>query len=434
MGKKFQIVYQLKKKRLKPESNMSITFKEWQKNLQEMNKADVPAYLRKKKGEEPLTLKDVKGPRPDSISSKEALAKSRNEELKGNQHKLDKNKNGKLDAHDFKLLRKEESEELDEISKSTLGSYVKKATVDSTISRKIATDFDHRAKSAKKQDMKDVNTNIANDFKTKSFKRQDNINKAVDRLTKEETDLEEACGYKKPMEEGEMTDTDMKQREKIVKGMKKNYKDFVAKYGDKAKSVMYATATKMAMKEAKDEEEDEKDEVSTADKKVGKDGRKYSAHKIVFNKGEEDGKHVTEELAMIEDALNEEITYFIEAMIDYSDFQGKLDSYKKAGIRVVDYKHGSDKAHIITIDKEGVKRKINFKPTGVSMQNLGKHEGEDTDDEGSKVKKGDNQPAVKRGRGRPKGSASGARQQGTGTKKEYGGLPFHSLNLPNRNK
>ena len=32
------------------------------------------------------------------------------EELKGNQHKLDKNKNGKLDAHDFKLLRKEESE------------------------------------------------------------------------------------------------------------------------------------------------------------------------------------------------------------------------------------------------------------------------------------------------------------------------------------
>lgn len=35
------------------------------------------------------------------------------EELKGDQHKLDKNKNGKLDKHDFKLLRKEEVE-LDE--------------------------------------------------------------------------------------------------------------------------------------------------------------------------------------------------------------------------------------------------------------------------------------------------------------------------------
>ena len=32
------------------------------------------------------------------------------EALKGNQHKIDKNKNGKIDAHDFKLLRKEESE------------------------------------------------------------------------------------------------------------------------------------------------------------------------------------------------------------------------------------------------------------------------------------------------------------------------------------
>lgn len=35
------------------------------------------------------------------------------EELKGKQHKLDKNKNGRLDAHDFELLHKEE-EELDE--------------------------------------------------------------------------------------------------------------------------------------------------------------------------------------------------------------------------------------------------------------------------------------------------------------------------------
>ena len=32
------------------------------------------------------------------------------EALKGNQHKIDKNKNGKVDAHDFKLLRKEEQE------------------------------------------------------------------------------------------------------------------------------------------------------------------------------------------------------------------------------------------------------------------------------------------------------------------------------------
>jgi len=40
--------------------------------------------------------------------------KSFMEALKGNQHKIDKNKNGKVDAHDFKLLRKEETEELEE--------------------------------------------------------------------------------------------------------------------------------------------------------------------------------------------------------------------------------------------------------------------------------------------------------------------------------
>ena len=42
------------------------------------------------------------------------------EELKGNQHKIDKNKNGKIDGHDFKLLRKEDVEELDELSAGLL--------------------------------------------------------------------------------------------------------------------------------------------------------------------------------------------------------------------------------------------------------------------------------------------------------------------------
>ena len=69
--------------------------------------------------------------------------------LKGNQHKIDKNKNGKVDGHDFKLLRKEEKEEemceqcdmpesecdcdhkeLEELSKDTLKSYLGKSITD----------------------------------------------------------------------------------------------------------------------------------------------------------------------------------------------------------------------------------------------------------------------------------------------------------------
>jgi len=87
--------------------------------------------------------------------------KSFMEALKGKQHKIDKNKNGEIDAHDFKLLRKEEEE----------------------------------------------------------------------------------------LEEAKMSDADMAERERIVKGMKKNLAGFKASYGDRAKEVMYATATKQAMKE-----------------------------------------------------------------------------------------------------------------------------------------------------------------------------------------
>jgi hypothetical protein len=46
-----------------------------------------------------------------------------------------------------------------------------------------------------------------------------------------------------------MSDAEMKKREDIVKGMKKNKADFQKRYGDRWKSVMYATATKSAMKE-----------------------------------------------------------------------------------------------------------------------------------------------------------------------------------------
>jgi len=58
----------------------------------------------------------------------------------------------------------------------------------------------------------------------------------------------EAAGCK-TMKEAEMTDAQMKKREEIVKSMKKSKGDFEKRYGDRAKDVMYATATKMAMKE-----------------------------------------------------------------------------------------------------------------------------------------------------------------------------------------
>jgi len=79
----------------------------------------------------------------------EAAAKVlQQEQLKGNQHRIDANKNGKVDAHDFKLLRagkkpemkKEEVEQLDEVGdtpagRKALGSYVTKAIADKSKDR-----------------------------------------------------------------------------------------------------------------------------------------------------------------------------------------------------------------------------------------------------------------------------------------------------------
>ena len=51
------------------------------------------------------------------------------------------------------------------------------------------------------------------------------------------------------IDERQMTEPEMKKREEIVKSMKKGMAGFKQRYGERAKSVMYATATKQAMKD-----------------------------------------------------------------------------------------------------------------------------------------------------------------------------------------
>ena len=48
------------------------------------------------------------------------------------------------------------------------------------------------------------------------------------------------------IEERELSKSEKKEKEKVVKGMKKSKSDFKRRYGDDAESVMYATATKIA--------------------------------------------------------------------------------------------------------------------------------------------------------------------------------------------
>jgi hypothetical protein len=82
--------------------------------------------------------------------------------------------------------------ELDELSKTTLGSYVKKSSRDSRITRKIAADFENKADRARSPGMKAASNELSGRYKSKSFQRQAGLEKAVDRLTKEEVEIEES--------------------------------------------------------------------------------------------------------------------------------------------------------------------------------------------------------------------------------------------------
>ena len=146
---------------------------------------------------------------------------------------------GVKDTRGPRGVTQEEVEELDELSNSTLGSYAKKASRDATITRKIAADFEHQGKRAKSPGMKAASDEISQKYKEKSWKRRDGVDKAVDRLTKEEAEMNERS----------LSPAEKDAVEVNVMSMKKNLAGFKARYGKDAKSVMYATATKQAKKD-----------------------------------------------------------------------------------------------------------------------------------------------------------------------------------------
>ena len=77
---------------------------------------------------------------------------------------------------------------IDELSKATLGSYAKKASRTATVDRKIAGDFENQANKSRTPSMKAASQSLADKWKSKAWKRLNNIDKAIDRVTKEEVE------------------------------------------------------------------------------------------------------------------------------------------------------------------------------------------------------------------------------------------------------
>ena len=88
-------------------------------------------------------------------------------------------------------------------------------------------------------------------------KRVNEVEKEIAKEQRKNTD--EAHGGQHTSSGRSMTKGEMNKREKIVKGMKKNKAGFKKRYGKDAEAVMYATATKNAMKDDEQMQEGLKD-------------------------------------------------------------------------------------------------------------------------------------------------------------------------------
>lgn len=175
---------------------------------------------------------------------------------------------------------KEEAEQIDELSKDTLKSYSAKAKASAKSHKDAGDQYDSdpderdfapkqykkaasRTAGAAKADsrIKEEAEQIDELKKTtvKSYlakkmaslpgkdpkKDQKDMMKAHHRVTGVKPTSEEV----EQVDERTLTKGETKEKERIVKGMKKSLAGFKQRYGDKAKSVMYATATKAAKKD-----------------------------------------------------------------------------------------------------------------------------------------------------------------------------------------
>jgi hypothetical protein len=82
----------------------------------------------------------------------------------------------------------EEVEQIDELSKGTLASYVPKAARSARIHGQISSEYKSAADRARKSSMKDSLDRLSKKYKNKAWSREDGIKRAADKLAKEEVE------------------------------------------------------------------------------------------------------------------------------------------------------------------------------------------------------------------------------------------------------
>ena len=327
------------------------------------------------------------------------------------------------------LQKQNEETELDELNKSTLASYAKKATHDARIQQSIGKDFERHAMKSRKPDMKAASQSLADKYKSKSRSREAGIGKAIDRLAKEEYELDEArVNGREYASQGVMHPDHAKMDIHKVSGQHVDF--YASKTGDK----MQGKVTK----------NDGKSVHIQAHKELG-DGKLHK-FKVTPNLP----KPTNEAMDMSKADMGDVIKDFQQS--DAPQFAGKsaekrrqmaiaaklqADKAQKEERELKSYKHFMeeiynnlpeleeeiDEISEETLDEMEFKggRYVHKGSYGTSYQ------GDDDDDDDKPKAKPEGE---KRGRGRPKGASSGARQKGSATGKkrtgvDYTGYPLH---------
>jgi hypothetical protein len=195
----------------------------------------------------------------------EADYKAKMEALKGNQHKIDKNKNNKIDAHDFKLLRGEKKVNEEQVEEADTSVKIPTSTGTRVLGHRYGnaakTHRDSMAdpfaivKGPKDKDLGDLEKKMTKKEEIDpSVTTTDTLTgrvagKSANPFLKAKVKLNVNEEEVEQVDERTLTKGETAEKERIVKGMKKSLAGFKSRYGERAKEVMYATATKAAKKD-----------------------------------------------------------------------------------------------------------------------------------------------------------------------------------------
>jgi hypothetical protein len=114
-------------------------------------------------------------------------------------------------------VKNEEVEELDELSKSTLASYAKKASHEARMKHGIGKDFERISKSSRKPEYKQGAKEWEDKYKSDARRREAGVGKAIDRLAKEEVELDEAMTRKHFQQVADVIASDQEKRNELAK-------------------------------------------------------------------------------------------------------------------------------------------------------------------------------------------------------------------------